>query len=395
MKRRRNVATRKLRIALVSDFFCPNTGGVETHIYHLGGCLLKKGHHVIVLTHVYGERKGIVYLSNGLKVYHIPFFSVTGQFVLPSVWGSVVAYRKIFHDEQIDIVHGHSAFSPMAHEAMLHGWSLGLKTVFTDHSLFGFSDMAAIFLNRLLLRYSLPNIDRSICVSNVCKDNIVLRAGLNRHNVSVIPNAIDAKRFLPSKEPKTGPLTIVIVSRLVYRKGADLLVQVIPRICELHPDVRIIIGGDGPKRIDLEEMREIYSLEDRVEMRGMLPHNKVRDVLIEGDIFLNCSLTEAFCVAIVEAASCGLHVVSTAVGGVPEVLPPEYITLAKPEIDDIVQALSSAIVRKQRNEFLDRITLHHAIRRMYRWEDVAERTEQVYMKTIQEDKVVKGQRLRK
>jgi phosphatidylinositol glycan class A protein len=51
----------------------------------------------------------------------------------------------------------------------------------------------------------------------------------------------------------------------------------------------------------------------------------VRDVLTRGDIFLNCSLTEAFCIAIVEAASCGLLVVSTKVGGVPEVLPPHMI----------------------------------------------------------------------
>ena len=45
------------------------------------------------------------------------------------------------------------------------------------------------------------------------------------------------------------------------------------------------------------------------------------EVLVRGHIFLNTSLTEAFCIAIVEAAACGLMVVSTNVGGVPEVLP--------------------------------------------------------------------------
>ena len=44
-----------------------------------------------------------------------------------------------------------------------------------------------------------------------------------------------------------------------------------------------------------------------------------RDVLVRGHIFLNCSLTESFCIAILEAACCGLFVVSTRVGGVPEV----------------------------------------------------------------------------
>ena len=52
----------------MSDFFCPNTGGIETHIYYLGECLLRRGHKVIVLTHGYGKRIGIRYFTNGLKV---------------------------------------------------------------------------------------------------------------------------------------------------------------------------------------------------------------------------------------------------------------------------------------------------------------------------------------
>ncbi len=48
-------------------------------------------------------------------------------------------------------------------------------------------------------------------------------------------------------------------------------------------------------------------------MLGLIAHDRVRDILCQGHVFLNCSLTEAFCMAIVEAASCGLAVVTTAV----------------------------------------------------------------------------------
>lgn len=51
--------------------------------------------------------------------------------------------------------------------------------------------------------------------------------------------------------------------------------------------VRFIVGGDGPKRVRLEEMREKFSLQDRVEMLGAVPHARVRSVLISGHIFLN------------------------------------------------------------------------------------------------------------
>lgn len=51
--------------------------------------------------------------------------------------------------------------------------------------------------------------------------------------------------------------------------------------------VRFIIGGDGPKRVRLEEMREKHSLQDRVDMLGAIPHAKVQSILVAGHIFLN------------------------------------------------------------------------------------------------------------
>lgn len=59
-------------------------------------------------------------------------------------------------------------------------------------------------------------------------------------------------------------------------KGADLLAKVIPHVCAIHPTVRFIIGGEGPKRVDVEEMRERHGLQERVIMLGTLPHTQVR-----------------------------------------------------------------------------------------------------------------------
>lgn len=77
-------------------------------------------------------------------------------------------------------------------------------------------------------------------------------------------------------------VTIIVASRLVYRKGVDLLVSVIPIICKCHPKVDFLIAGDGGKRIDLEQMREKYVLEDRVTLIGAIPHKRVRDELVKG-----------------------------------------------------------------------------------------------------------------
>lgn len=171
-------------------------------------------------------------------------------------------------------------------------------------------------------------------------------------------------------------MTIVIASRLVYRKGTDLLVVVIPRICQRYPHVHFLIAGDGTKRIDLEQMREQHILQDKVTLLGSLPQSQIRNVLVQGAIFLNTSLTEAFCIAIVEAASCGLLVVSTEVGGVPEVLPKHMIVFAKPNPDSLVDSIELAIKRIESGN-IDPFEFHNQVKQMYSWSNVAERTEKV------------------
>jgi len=57
------------------------------------------------------------------------------------------------------------AFSTLAHESMLHARTMGIKAVFTDHSLFGFADASSIITNKVL-KFSLAGINHAICVSH-------------------------------------------------------------------------------------------------------------------------------------------------------------------------------------------------------------------------------------
>ncbi|KAJ2706420.1 Phosphatidylinositol N-acetylglucosaminyltransferase GPI3 subunit [Coemansia sp. IMI 203386] len=389
---------RSLSICMVSDFFYPAMGGVESHLYNNSQCLMQRGHKVVIITHAHGRRRGVRYLAGGLKVYYIPAMIIYSNASLPTFFCTFPIFRQIFIREQVDIVHGHQAFSTFCHEAILHARSMGLKTVFTDHSLLGFGDASGIFINKLL-KFTLSDVHHAICVSHTSKENTVLRAALDPQQVSVIPNAIIAEQFEPdpgARDP--GWITIVVLSRLVYRKGIDLLVAAVPRVCAKYPRVRFLIGGDGPKRIDLEQMREQHMLQDRVELLGSVRAEDVRRVLVRGDIFLNTSLTEAFCIAIVEAASCGLLVVSTKVGGVPEVLPRYMITFAGPEEDEIVRALGQAIgLVGNRNECMELSPMHfHSqVKKMYSWHNVAERTERVYLKIVNVEEPPLIERFRK
>ncbi|OCL12882.1 glycosyltransferase family 4 protein [Glonium stellatum] len=390
-------------IAMISDFFFPQPGGVESHIYQLSTKLIDRGHKVIIITHAYAGRTGVRYLTNGLKVYHVPFFVIYRETTFPTVFSFFPIFRNIIIREQIEIVHGHASLSSLCHEAILHARTMGLRTVFTDHSLFGFADAASILTNKLL-KFTLSDVDHVICVSHTCKENTVLRASLDPLMVSVIPNAVVAENFRPlshtSNEQsgsvasptesyhraahppahRLGPhdtITIVVISRLFYNKGTDLLIAAIPRILASHPNVRFIIAGSGPKAIDLEQMLERNVLQESVSLLGPVRHEEVRDVMVRGHIYLHPSLTEAFGTVIVEAASCGLYVVCTRVGGIPEVLPGHMTEFAKPEEDDLVAATGRAIAALRAGKVRTEL-FHNQVKQMYSWTDVAQRTERVY-----------------
>lgn len=68
----------------------------------------------------------------------------------------------------------------------------------------------------------------------------------------------------------------MIVSRLVYRKGVDLMAGVISKLVDMKT-VNFLIVGDGPKRSLLEEIREKNNMQDRVNLLGPLEHSKVMD----------------------------------------------------------------------------------------------------------------------
>lgn len=195
---------------------------------------------VVVMTHAYQNRSGVRYMTNGLKVYYVPWKPFLMQNTLPTFFGTLSITRTILIREKISLVHGHQAFSTLCHEALMHARTMGYKVVFTDHSLYGFSDVGSIHMNKVL-QFTLADVTQAICVSHTSKENTVLRSGLPPEKVYVIPNAVDTAMFTPAPERLSrDEIVIVVLSRLVYRKGADLLVEVIPEVCRLHPNVSVL-----------------------------------------------------------------------------------------------------------------------------------------------------------
>ena len=386
----------QLSILLISDFFYPKVGGVEVHIYQLAVSLIRLGCKVTVLTHHKKNRQGIKYMGNGIKVYFTPLMTLYDDSSLPILLGALKILREICYIEKVDIIHCHQSSSSLSLEGIFHSKLLGVNVVLSEHSLYGFSFLDEASLNKVI-RTFFVDMDETISVSHVATENLILRGMVNPKMTHTIPNAIDNTKFRPPtekelkdmkkkkiKEGKEDIITIVSISRQAERKGTDLLIEVIPEICKQIPNVNFIIGGDGPKKKLLDVMVDAVGLKDRVKLTGFLAHQKVRDEMIKGQIYLNTSLTESFCIAIVEAASAGLYTIATDVGGVGEVLPEYMVKLVKPDKESIINAIKDTIKNYEKLKEKTKNN-YQVLKSIYNWDKVAKKTKLVYQRALKKN----------
>lgn len=157
--------------------------------------------------------------------------------------------------------------------------------------------------------------------------------GLVLECVSVILNVVDFVRFmLDVMKWKKGCRMVVVMLRLMYRKGVYLLAGVISFACVEYDDLDFLIVGDGLMWKYLEKVIEDVGLIECVIIFGSVLYDKVLEVFRRGDVFFNVSFTESFCIVVFEVVLCGCFVVVIVVGGVLEVLLEDIMFLVKLDV---------------------------------------------------------------
>jgi glycosyltransferase involved in cell wall biosynthesis len=211
-----------------------------------------------------------------------------------------------------------------------------------------------------------------------------------RRGIAVTPFGVDLARF--SAQPlRHGPLTIGIVKSLAPKYGVDLLLRAFAGLCAdtdvqaAHPACRLLIVGDGPQRDELVRLAAQLGITERTQFAGAVPHAEVPQWLHRLDIYAAPSRldSESFGVAVIEAGACGLPVVVSDAGGLPEVVLAGETGLVVPRDD--VPALQAALTRLALDAGL-RARLGAAGRvhvgREYEWGHCVDLMERCYADTI-------------
>ncbi|HMB54060.1 MAG TPA: glycosyltransferase [Thermoanaerobaculia bacterium] len=140
--------------------------------------------------------------------------------------------------------------------------------------------------------------------------------------VAVIPFGVDPDRFHPAERPREGGgFRIGFVKTLARKYGPEVLLRAFAAVLRAVPDARLVMAGSGPLEAELRALVEELGLSGRVELPGFVAHDEVPRLMAGFDVFAHPSVydSESFGVAVLEASACGVPVVATRVGGVPEV----------------------------------------------------------------------------
>jgi glycosyltransferase involved in cell wall biosynthesis len=162
--------------------------------------------------------------------------------------------------------------------------------------------------------------ERIVTVSRRLAEDIGSYAG--GKNIQVIPNVVDTEFFSPPAEPRRDdPFTFLFVGFLTPNKRVDDLLRAFAALVTSNDRVRLEIGGDGTHRPALEALARELGIERRVDFRGMISREQVRDAMRRANAVVSASEVETFGVVLVEGMATGLPVIVTRCGG-----PEEFVT---------------------------------------------------------------------
>ncbi len=329
----------------------PTYGGSGAVATELGLELARRGHEVHFISYASPFR-----LRGGFAERVTFHEVVTADYPLfehsPYALALAVKQHEVALREELELMHVHYAI-PHAATAWLAKQMLkaerDLKLVTTLHG----TDITLVGQDPsyfTITKFSIEQSDRVTAVSQYLRDETYRAFGCTGCDVQVIPNFVSTAEYHPARDascrralapPDHKILTHVSNFRPVKRVRD--VVRIFAGVRKVLPATLVLVG-DGPDRDAAEQETDRLRLGDDVRFLGKV--DQVADVLRGSDLFLLPSETESFGLAALEAMACGVPVIASAVGGLPEVVVNgETGYLAPPGAVDEMMERALAILR--------------------------------------------------
>ncbi len=170
--------------------------------------------------------------------------------------------------------------------------------------------------------------------------------GVDGRCIHVVPHYTRVSATVDGGAGETGH-RFVALGRMVAKKGFDVLLHAFARVCETAPDATLILGGDGPERLSLEQLAGALGIADAVTFFGWV--DDVPAFLSQGEIFVLPSLDEPFGIVTLEAMACRKAIIATRTAGPMEVLDDSTaILVGISDVADLAKAMGDLLLDKKR-----------------------------------------------
>ncbi len=302
----------------------PTYGGSGVVATELGKALAKRGHQVHFISYALPSRLHSGFDTNifyhEVEMSSYPLFEF--PLYTPALASKMVEVTKF---EKLDLLHVHyaipHAISAFLAKQMMNG-SSNVRTITTLHG----TDITLVGLEPSFLsvmKFSIEQSDAVTAVSRFLKEKTATNYGIDK-KIEVIPNFVDVKTFrrMPNSAFRkriapNGEKVIVHTSNFRTVKRVPDVIRVFKNILE-KMSAKLVLVGDGPDRSNSELLcRELGIFQD-VKFLGK--QEDLVEILSAADLFLIPSQSESFGLSALEAMACEVPVISSSVGGLPELI---------------------------------------------------------------------------
>jgi glycosyltransferase involved in cell wall biosynthesis len=326
---------------MFTDAYWPRVNGVTVSVDSFSHALVRAGHKVMIVCSFYPETSDMEYtLGSGepenssatepviLRVPSMVFpLSKEDRLAMVHKWFWVSKQIDAFNP---DILHINTEFviAEFGFQYARHNY---LPVIYTFHTLWEdyirnyiplLPDFFLRFVARRVLKNDMRRADRIIVPTAQIGD--VVKAYKVRKEVCLLPTGIDPQLFTHSKEEVekfrigmeakfpvlTGKRILLFAGRIGKEKNIVFLLNILPQLVERHPEVALLIAGNGPDLYYLEEESEKLDLKDHCVFTGYLARNNLALTYAMSDIFTFPSLTDTQGLVTIEAMLSGLPVVA-------------------------------------------------------------------------------------
>lgn len=304
---------------LITVDFPPSAGGVQTHSYEIANNLAKLGERVIVLA---PRQKGDFefdskqkYLTIRVKISKIKRFNII-----------ILLFKALFVIKKYNINRIYAtSWYPCGVTSMIVSKLFGIPYFVAIHGLDAVIAQKTKIPKAFLI-LTLKNSKKVIALGSYQRISL-LQLGIQEEKINVVPEGVDLEKFNPNIDSSDiiekygdGNKIVLTVSRLVKRKGHDMVIKALPDVLKKVPDVRYLIVGTGPEESNLKRMTEDLGLREHVVFTGFVPESDLPKYYNACDVFIMANREingdiEGFGIVFLEANACCKPVIGGKSGG--------------------------------------------------------------------------------